>query len=333
MATKLNFLNNTSKPTSNQILIFLQPVGPQQNYLFSAWNVLNPSIGSTQSVILNNEFSGSIATFGDTRGNYSGPVSLPLGKALQITNPNNQSPVIGLPGDSIDKEQVGLQNDAITPPTNLSVTWYVNGNKVVETNNTSTTTLNPGFKSLFQLKQSIFVFLGQRPTETETYTLSTINKTQEFPIPNSATEVSFEVYTDTDGIDKFREISNQQFNTLVEQSVRLSKTYRADLETFKTRIADLEEENYQLSQSNLNLGNNDDVEIWFQAKTGNLPTQEDMKSFLINIPLPIIDFSQDDNMYKVKCQNPNGINKSGLEFKIKQSNSSAIRRLEVVLFE
>ena len=333
MATKLNFLNNTSKPTSNQILIFLQPVGPQQNYLFSAWNVLNPSIGSTQSVILNNEFSGSIATFGDTRGNYSGPVSLPLGKALQITNPNNQSPVIGLPGDSIDKEQVGLQNDAITPPTNLSVTWYVNGNKVVETNNTSTTTLNPGFKSLFQLKQSIFVFLGQRPTETETYTLSTINKTQEFPIRNSATEVSFEVYTDTDGIDKFREISNQQFNTLVEQSVRLSKTYRADLETFKTRIADLEEENYQLSQSNLNLGNSDDVEIWFQAKTGNLPTQEDMKSFLINISLPIIDFSQDDNMYKVKCQNPNGINKSGLEFKIKQSNSSAIRRLEVVLFE
>jgi hypothetical protein len=85
-----------------------------------------------------------------------------------------------LPGDSIDKEQVGLQNDAITPPTNLSVTWYVNGNKVVETNNTSTTTLNPGFKSLFQLKQSIFVFLGQRPTETETYTLSTINKAQEF---------------------------------------------------------------------------------------------------------------------------------------------------------
>lgn len=224
MATiKLNFFNNTDRPTSNQILIFLEPIDPQENYLFSAWNVLNPSIGSTQAVTLSNEFSGSIATFGDNRGNYSRPVALPLGNALQITNPNNQSPVIGLPGDSIFPEQVGLQNEAKTPPTRLSVTWYVNGNKVVETNNTDVTTLNPGFKSLFQLKQSVFLYLGQKPTETETYTIQTINKAQEFKVPNDETEMNFEVYTEPDGVDKFRLVSTNTYHHLVEEAIRLSK--------------------------------------------------------------------------------------------------------------
>lgn len=93
----INLFNNTTRVTTNQILLFLQPIAPQENYLFTAWQVLNPSIDSAQSAVLTNNFSGSIASFGDTRGNYSAPVALPLGVALEITDPNNQSPVIGLP--------------------------------------------------------------------------------------------------------------------------------------------------------------------------------------------------------------------------------------------
>jgi hypothetical protein len=235
--TKLNFFNNTDKTTSNQILIFLEPIDPQETYLFSAWNVLNPSIGSTQTATLSNDFSGSIATFGDNRGNYSRPVTLELGKALKITNPNNQSPVIGLPGDPIFREQVGLQNEAKTPKTSLSVTWYVNGNKVVETNNTKETTLNPGFKSLFQLKQSVFLYLGQRPTETETYTIQTINQAQEFKVPNDATEMNFEVYTDPDGVDKFRLVRPNTYHQMVEEAVRISNIYNAEIQALEAQIS------------------------------------------------------------------------------------------------
>jgi hypothetical protein len=220
-STKISFFNNTTTSTSNQILLFLQPVEAKSNYLFSAWNVLNPSRFSSQYVILSTDFSGSISSYGDTHGNYSSPVGLILGKALEITNPNDQSPVIGLPVDKplLTPNQVGLLNNTATPAENLSVTWYVNGKKVVETNNTETTTLNPGFTATFELKQYIYCMLGQKPSLTETYTLQSFGMMQQFQVPNGADELNIEVYTDKDGKDKFK-LSDLSFNEFVASARR-----------------------------------------------------------------------------------------------------------------
>lgn len=224
--TNLHFLNNVARPTSNQILIFLQPTAALENYNFYAWQVLNPSIGSTQMAVLTNIFSGSIATFGDSRGNYSRPVALPLGVPLLITNPNQQSPVIGVPDPSnnqVPADAVGLENQAVTPSTDLSVKWYVNNNLVVETNNTAENTLNPGFTSTFELKQSIYCMLAQPPTITATFTLQTFSRMTEFPVPSDATDLYFQVIT-VNGVDKFQQITQQQFQQAQQSALHMARS-------------------------------------------------------------------------------------------------------------
>ena len=40
--TTIHVHNTIQQPNSNVVLMFLQPTTPSDNYLFSAWNVLNP---------------------------------------------------------------------------------------------------------------------------------------------------------------------------------------------------------------------------------------------------------------------------------------------------
>lgn len=226
--TNLHFLNNAKDVNSNSILIFLQPTLALENYNFYAWSVLNPSIGSTQTAVLTNSFSASIASFGDSKGDYSRPVALPtLGKPYLVMNPNNQSPAIGVPDTTntqVPADAVGLENEATTPPTDLSVKWYVNNNPVVETNNTPSTTLNPGFTATFELKQSIYCMLAQAPTVTSTYVLQTFSHMTEFPVPSNATDLYFEVTTDpTTKIDSFQEVTQDKFLQAQQNTLNVAK--------------------------------------------------------------------------------------------------------------
>jgi hypothetical protein len=224
--TTIHVHNSVSQATSNVVLMFLQPVTAQNNYVYSAWNVLNPSPGSWQQVQLTTSFSGSISAFGSGVSDYTDPVGLTLGAAALITDPNDQSPAIGgLSTVPITPDEVGLDNECSSPPTDLSVVWYVNGNKVVETNNTPTTTLNPGFTSTFQLKQSVWVMFGQRPQTTTTYTVQTFNQAVEITIPNGATDVYIEAYTEN-GRDTFRSISAPEFEALARKSSRDFAAYQ-----------------------------------------------------------------------------------------------------------
>lgn len=213
ITTRIHVHNTIQHPTSNKVLMFLRPVEASDNYLFSAWNVLNPGPGSSQQVDLTTSFSASIAQWADSHGSYTDPVALPLGQAVTVTDLNGQSATIdtGNIYGPLTPDQVGLYNDATTPPTDLSVTWWVNGNKVVETNNTAATTLNPGFTSTFQLKQSVYLMFGQAPTVTQTYTLQTFSQAVEIPVPNGATDLYIEAYTDASGIDTFKAVSQGEF--------------------------------------------------------------------------------------------------------------------------
>ncbi|MGV1009985.1 MAG: hypothetical protein ACOYBY_15470 [Dermatophilaceae bacterium] len=217
--TVIHVHNSVTQPTSNVVLLFLQPVSAQDNYVYSAWNVLNPSSGSHQQVDLTTSFSASVAAIGSAVSDYTDPVGLTLGTPALVSNPNNQSPAIaGLSSRSITSDEVGLDNECITPDTDLSSIWYVNGNEVVQTNNTATTSLNPGFVSTFQLKQSVWVMFGQRPTTTTTYTVQTFNQAVQIPIPNGATDVYIEAYTDANGIDTFKSVSSADFYASVQRS-------------------------------------------------------------------------------------------------------------------
>ena len=236
--TIIHVHNSVTDVTSNVVLLFLQPVAAEDNYVYSAWNVLNPSPGSHQQVDLTTSFAGSIAALGSAVTDYTDPAGLTLGTPGLITDSNNQSPAIaGTSTRSITTDEVGLDNECLTPATDLSVIWYVNGNKVVETNNTAATTLNPGFVSTFQLKQSVWVMFGQRPQITTTYTVQTFNQAVQIPIPNGATDVYIEAYTEN-GIDTFKPVTADQFSALTQQSARDFLGYR--------RAALAEMENAQL---------------------------------------------------------------------------------------
>jgi len=236
--TTIHVHNTVTDVTSNVVLMFLQPVQPQDNYVYSAWNVLNPAPGSHQQIDLTTSFSASIAAFGSSVTDFTDPVGLTLGTPALVSDPNQQSPAIG--GQSsrqITQDQVGLDNECLSPATNLSVIWYVNGNKVVETNNTASTTLNPGFVSTFQLKQSVWVMFGQRPQITTTYTAQTFGQAVEIPIPNGATDVYILAYTDN-GIDTFKPTTQAEYEELVSRS-------RQDFQNYQRRQLD-ELENTQL---------------------------------------------------------------------------------------
>jgi len=216
--TTIHVHNNVSKPTANVVLLFLQPVQAEDNYVYSAWNVLNPSIGSNQECVLETSFSASIAEFNSKVGDYSDPVPVTLGSAGLITNPNGQSPaIVGTSTQPITPDQVGLDNECVSPGTELSVSWYVNGNRVVQTNNTESSTLNLGFVSTFQLTQSVWLMFGQEPLITTTYVAQTFSAATPFPIQNGTADLYIEAYTDPTGRDSFKVVSPEDFAALAQQ--------------------------------------------------------------------------------------------------------------------
>jgi len=267
--TVIHVHNGVTQPTSNVVLLFLQPVSAQDNYVYSAWNVLNPSSGSHQQVDLTTSFSASVAAIGSAVSDYTDPVGLTLGTPALVANPNNQSPAIaGLSSQSITSDEVGLDNECTTPDTDLSIIWYVNGNEVVQTNNTTTTSLNPGFTGTFQLIQSVWVMFGQRPTTTTTYTVQTFSQSVQIPIPNGATDVYIEAYTDSKGIDTFKSVSSVDFYASVQRSGHLGDLPQVMLGevTFKN-------------------GSGNQVELFYKVPGQNQAKEVDIPPFKTSDPL------------------------------------------------
>jgi hypothetical protein len=213
--TTLHFYNNLSHVSANNILIFLQPVNAQETYRYAAWQVLNPAIKGHQSVALSNTFSGAVAVQKKDSTDYTDAIPLPLGgHPLMVTDQNDQSLVIGDQDTSIPltPTQVGLENSTSSPPKNISCQWYVNNNLVVQTNNTDLTALTPGFISTFELIQNIYLMLGPKPIQQPTYTTQVFNHTAQFAVPVSASDLYFEVYTDSQTqVDGFRQVTLADF--------------------------------------------------------------------------------------------------------------------------
>jgi hypothetical protein len=223
--TTLHFYNNVARPNENSILIFLQPVAPKDTYMYAAWRVLNPAFHGHQSTLLSNSFSGAVAAVGSPVDDYTDPAPLRLGThPLLISNPNNQGLRIGGedPQVNLTPNEVGLENKAETPPTDISILWYVNGSLMVQTNNTSVTALTPGFTATFELQQYVYLMLGPTPIREPSYTVQVFSKTQQFAVPPSATDLYFEVFTDpTTGEDMFKEKSQADYHQAIFNARRI----------------------------------------------------------------------------------------------------------------
>ena len=187
----------TDKVGDKKCLLYLQPIGSDttqaKDYEYFAWQNFHPAKGSHNSIPLQTVYSAGVAKYPTTDFNeYTDPVGLDLGQAKKVINTNESDPHFSSDNKSIPAGLVGVYNACITPDNDLSVIWYVNGNKVVTTNNTDGSKMVPMDTSEFELKQTLYVNLATYDSEA-TYNIQTISQMFSFPFKNDDTDLYFEI--------------------------------------------------------------------------------------------------------------------------------------------
>ncbi|MHA7630761.1 hypothetical protein [Corallococcus sp. M7] len=197
-ATTFNVTNNTGGALGNQyILVFLTPLMNSANYVYAAWQQLNPGEGATQPFVLNQNITASVTS---PNGTTSAQVSISPGYLSQATNPRGLSPVLGAPqqSSSVTPQQSGVQNFT-NPFIPLTSNWYVNGNLVVS----SSTQLTGGAFSAFELQTTLYWAIGNTSTGAN-YTLNQITPLQSYSLPAGTAAVNVSVtYNSTTGLYGF----------------------------------------------------------------------------------------------------------------------------------
>jgi hypothetical protein len=196
MKTNLNFHCSTDQVGAFEVLLFLQPVGATENrardYEYYAWEKFHPAKGSNNTVSLETIYGASVATYKSPFGESTDPVELTLGQAQVVNNVAGSDPFFSMDTQAINKNLVGVVNS--TPDKDLWVTWRINKNPVVRTNNTDISKLTPQLTSTFELKQTLYCMFGTYKA-TDTYNIQTFSNMFSFQIPNDATDVYFEINT------------------------------------------------------------------------------------------------------------------------------------------
>ncbi|MBD2499262.1 putative adhesin [Anabaena azotica] len=200
MATTVNFHFHclTDQIGDRRCLLFLQPVDSDsdkaKNYQYSSWQHFQPSQYSHNTITLQTVYSAGVAIYPTSSFHeFTDPIGLDLGKARKVINTHGSDPHFSGDVTSISPEIVGVYNACTdTQEMSLSVIWYVNKNKVVETNNTDDTKLLVNDTSTFQLKQTLYATLATYDSE-ETYNLQTFSKMFSFAFNNNDTDLYFEI--------------------------------------------------------------------------------------------------------------------------------------------
>lgn len=202
-ATTFNVTNNTGGELGNQyILVFLTPLLNSPNYVYAAWQQLNPGEGATQPFVLNQNITASVTSPNRTT---SAHVSIAPGYLSQATNPGGLSPVLGTPqqSTSVTPQQAGVQNSTSNPFVPLVANWYVNSNLVVS----SSTQLTSGAVSAFELQTTLYWGIGNSATGAN-YTLNQITPLQSYALPAGTATVNVSVtYNPTTGLYGFSFVS------------------------------------------------------------------------------------------------------------------------------
>jgi hypothetical protein len=187
----------TDQVGDKKCLLFLQPIGSDtteaKDYDYFAWQSFHPAKGSNNTTALQTVYSAGVAKYPTTSLNeYTDPVGLDLGQPKEVINTNGSDPHFSNQSKPIPKDVVGVYNACTTPDQALSVIWYVNGNKVVTTNNSDNSKLLPKDTSEFELKQTLYVTLATYDSEA-TYDTQTISQMFTFPFKNDDTDLYFEI--------------------------------------------------------------------------------------------------------------------------------------------
>lgn len=178
-------------------MLFLQPVNSEsseaEDYEYFSWQHFHPAKGSHDTTSLHTVYSAGIAPFPTNDfAEFTDPVGLNLGEAKKVINTGGSEPHFSSDTNKIGKDDVGVVNVCTDPDQFLSVIWYVNGDKVVATNNTDDSKLLPNDTSEFELKQTLYVTLAIYDSE-KTYNIQTVARMFDFEFNNDDTDLYFEI--------------------------------------------------------------------------------------------------------------------------------------------
>lgn len=149
---------NADLTKGNSILVFVKPVQKAENWVYAAWQQLNPtSGGGSQKFTLSNKVSAQ-ATIPEEHHYESNAVVLPQQKYSNITKPPGGNIELSSPQDGsqwLEPKQAGLLNTVAEG--GIFAQWLVNGSLAIQGN----TELSNQGKSIFELDTTLYFTVGQ----------------------------------------------------------------------------------------------------------------------------------------------------------------------------
>jgi len=183
-ATNFRVTNNTTQLGNQYVLVYLTPEVGAENWLYAAWQQLNPGQGGTQSFTLNQAVSGQMESLDGTY--TTNTLAITPGYVSELTNGTNlqatlQPPVLGTtaPPPQVTSSQSGMQNATLQPSVAMNALWYVNGNLTCK----SISPVSAGNTlSAFELDTTLYWAVGNA-VEGPNYTYNQITPLTKYVLP------------------------------------------------------------------------------------------------------------------------------------------------------
>ncbi len=191
--TQFKVTNKTNGQLRNQyILVFLTPVDNSGDWIYAAWQQLQPGDGGTNFFTLNQKTSGKILVPNKFESNL---IEIPPGWVSLYKNsqasPQGQleNPIIGsdgsIPKPTVTPNQAGIKNMTNAPAQAPYAQWYVNGNLTVQS---IAPVSSGGTLSAFQLDTKLYWSVGNKQ-EGANFTLNQVTTQQVYSLPAGKTSV------------------------------------------------------------------------------------------------------------------------------------------------
>jgi hypothetical protein len=198
-STKFRVVDKTGgKLGFQKILVFLTPENNAEDFVYTAWQQLNPGENSTQSFVLNQAVGGQVVTLDGKQ--ETEVVATPPGYMATVTNAQELGIALGkatltLPetsGMRVTPSQSGIINGTATPPLATKVRWYVNGNMTAESR-----TFLPSGRALstFELKTKLYWTVGTT-VKAPSFTYQQIDPLVTYALPPNTPSVDVVVSFD-----------------------------------------------------------------------------------------------------------------------------------------
>jgi len=182
---KFTVINNLTQQVSENVLVFLMPVGASSDYSFAAWKVLNPGANGGNIPF---EYDTNISVTAMSQGDQNKTPITPItpGQLFEARSSGVGSVQLSpnpSPLDRLTPQQAGIFN-LTNPAMMLETEWYVNGDPTVKIKN-----MNKNKVTTFELEASLYFYAAIPTKKGFNYTLQQVSGQTQYVIPAGTKEV------------------------------------------------------------------------------------------------------------------------------------------------